>query len=202
MKKILTAAVLTISVFTLINSREIPTEIETAVYEIDPGHTFVHFTVNRFDMVDVVSRFTDVSGRIEFDPDQPQHTTAEILVRTNSLESGFDKRDNAVKGPAFLDVKNYPEIQYVNKKLQQKGDQFVAHGELTIHGTTRSVEFPVTLKGPQKDPTGLTTIAIKGILEINRQDFGLKFDKKLPNGKPFIGNRVKIEINVLAVKQS
>lgn len=202
MKNLLTGAVLTISVFTLINSREIPAEIKAATYEIDPGHTFVHFTVNRFDMVDVVSRFTDVSGHIEFDPDQPQHTTAEILVRTNSLESGFDKRDNAVKGPAFLDVENYPEIRYVNKKLQKTGDQYVAHGELTIHGTTRPVEFPVALKGPRKDPTGLVTIAIKGSLEINRLDYGLNFDKKLPSGKPFIGNRVEIEINVLAVKKS
>jgi len=45
------------------------------------------------------------------------------------------------------------------------------------------------------------TIAAHATLLINRQDFGITFTKKLPNGKEFIGNEVAIELNVLGVIQ-
>ncbi len=74
-------------------------------------------------------------------------------------------------------------------------------GDLTIHGVTKEVRFPFTLLEPFKDPTGAMTIAAHAIVKIDRQDYGIKFSRKLPNGKEFIGNQVTIELNVLAVVQ-
>ena len=82
--------------------------------------------------------------------------------------------------------------------VRKNGDQLMMKGQLTIHGTTKEIEFPFELIEPAKDPTGTNTMAVFATLTINRQDFGITFDKKLPNGKPFIGNEVKIELNLLA----
>lgn len=80
------------------------------------------------------------------------------------------------------------------------GDKWIAEGGLTIRGVTNKVLFPVEISGPQKDPTGLTAVAVKGELTINRIEYGVPFDRKLPNGADFIGKEVKIEINALAVR--
>jgi len=176
-------------------------EIDKKTYTIDTGHTFVTFEVRRFDMLDVVSTFRDISGTITLDPDNIHETEATITIKTASLESGNPRRDNAVKSPNFLHTEEFPEITFNSKRLKKSGQHWIAEGELTIRGVTRSVDLPVRITGPQKDPTGLTAVAIKGEITINRQDFGIPFNRKLPNGADFIGNEVNIEINALAIEE-
>lgn len=167
-------------------------------FEIDAGHTFVQFTINRFGMVDVTGAFRDVTGTIDYNAEEPEKTSTSIVIKTGSVDSGLDARDGAVKSKAFLDVATYPEITFISKKMTVKQGKMVVTGDLTIHGTTKEVTFPVTIKGPYKDPTQANTIAIKGNLTINRQDYGISFDRKLDTGSPFIGNEVSIQLDVLA----
>jgi len=170
------------------------------VYEIDAEHTFVTFKVQRFTMVKVVGFFPHVDGTIRFDADEPESVHADITIPTDQVYLGNSTgRDGAVKGPAFLHVEKYPVIRFVTVDVSENDHDFVAEADLTIHGVTRRVAFPFQIKGPFKDPTGLQTVAIEGSMSINRQEFGIAFDKKLPGGEPFIGNVVEIDINALAV---
>ena len=83
----------------------------------------------------------------------------------------------------------------IPKPLQQQ----MVEAELTIHGETNTVQFPIEIKGPFTDPTGATTIGITGDVTINRQDYGISFSRIMDNGELFIGNDVKIEIRALAI---
>lgn len=169
-------------------------------YTIDPEHTFITFRVERFTMVKVVGFFPHVEGRVRFAPDDPQSIHAAITIPTDQVYLGNSEgRDGAVRGPAFLNVNEYPSIQFETMRVRPEGAGFVAEASLTIHGTTRRVEFPFRMKGPFTDPTGLETLAVDGSLTIDRQEFGLSFDRKLPNGEPFIGNEVQIKVDALAV---
>ena len=170
-------------------------------YEIDNGHTFVTFEVKRFDMLDVVSTFQDIQGIVNFNADNISETSADITINTQSLFSGNEQRDNAIKGPAFLNTEEYQTITFETTGMDKSGDEWVAVGNLTILGNTNEVRLPVTFTGPRKDPTGLTTLAVKGAITINRQDFGMRFDRKLPNGSSVIGDSVYIEINALTIKK-
>lgn len=178
-----------------------PVETQAVNYTIDTGHTFVTFEVKRFDMLDVVSTFREVTGSITLDTDNLESTEADIIIKTQSLESGNPDRDKAVKGPAFLHVEQFPEITFKSSSLKKNGANWIAEGELTIHGVTNRILLPIEITGPRKDPTGLMAVAIKGKITINRQDYGIKFDRKLPNGADFIGNEVDIEINALAIQE-
>ena len=172
----------------------------TEVYNIDAGHTSVTAKVKRFSVVDVVGRFTDVSGTVDYDGESIESLKTNVVIKTASWTANNKDGENAVKSPAFLDVAKYPEITFSSTKFYQKDGMNYAAGDLTIHGTTNSVEFPFKLIGPFKDPTGLTTIGIYAQLEINRQDYGIKFDRKMGNGEMLIGNEVAIELNVLAAQ--
>ncbi|MCE7996318.1 MAG: YceI family protein [Roseivirga sp.] len=168
---------------------------------IDPGHTAVTSKVQRFSMVDVLGRFNEVEGSITYDSNDLSKLSAEVTIKTASYTSNNLGGEDAVKSVAFLDVANFPEMTFKSTKVVVSGEEFNMTGNLTIHGVTKEVTFPFTLLKPFKDPTRANTIATSASLTINRQDFGIKFSRKLPNGKEFIGNEVHIELNVLAVEQ-
>lgn len=168
---------------------------------IDPSHTAITSKVQRFGMVDVLGRFNEVQGSITYDSNDLGKTSAQITIKTASYKSNNLGGEDAVKSNAFLDVANFPEMTFKSKHVQVKGEELSMTGDLTIHGVTKEVTFPFTFLKPFKDPTRANTVAASASLTINRQDFGIKFSRKLPNGKEFIGNEVLIELNVLAVEE-
>ena len=171
-------------------------------YVIDPGHTAVTIRVKRFGVVDVLGRFQEVSGKIQFNESDHTSITAEVVVKVDSYHANNSGGEDAVKSAAFLDATNYPEIAFKAKRAYQKEGQNMIVADLTIHGTTNEVEFPFKITGPKMDlPTQKQSIAIEGSLVINRQDYGISFDRKLPDGGDLIGNEVKIELIALAIEE-
>jgi polyisoprenoid-binding protein YceI len=177
-------------------------QAEAQTYKVDPAHTAVTTKVLRFGVVNVVGRFNQVSGSITFNPSDLGATEGELVIVTDSYTANNTEGENAVKGPPFLDVKTYPEMKFQVTKLTKSGTGYVVEGSLTLHGTTKSISFPVTINGPFVDPpTGKQSIGISGALTINRQDYGVKMARKLPDGRDLVGNDVAIEINLLAIAQ-
>lgn len=172
------------------------------VFNIDNGHTAITTKVVRFGVVKVVGRFNTVSGKINFDAGNPTKTTANVTVVTDSYSANNPEGENAVKSPAFLDVKKYPEIKFNIKAFTKNSNGFTVTADLTLHGITKEVSFPVFINGPSMDlPTQKQSIGISGLLTINRQDFGINMAAKMPSGGMVIGNEVEIEINALAIAQ-
>jgi polyisoprenoid-binding protein YceI len=170
-------------------------------FHIDAGHTAITSKVKRFGMVSVLGRFTEVEGTIGISANDPTSISVEVIIKTASYTSNNLAGEEAVKSQVFLDTNQFPEIRFKSKEVKASAGQLQITGDLTIHGITREVTFPFSFKQPFKDPTGLTTIAVSAILTINRQDFGITFSRKLPNGNDFIGNEVEIELNVLAFEK-
>ena len=168
---------------------------------IDPGHTAITSKVERFGMVDVLGRFNKIQGSITYDSHDLTKLSTQITIKTASYVNNNIGGEEAVKSGAFLDVTNFPEIIFNSTQVQLQGGDLPVTGDLTIHGVTKEVTFPFSFLKPFKDPTRVNTIAISASRTINRQDFGIKFNRKVPNGKEFIGNEVRIELNVLAVEE-
>ena len=202
MKKIILTLLIAVTIivtsaFIAVTTKEKKTSL--VAYQIDKTHSFINFKVNRFSMVDVVGRFNEFKGSVSFDANDFSKTSAEVVIQTNSVYSGFKLRENATKSKAFLDVASYPEIKFKSKRAFEKGGKKYVVGDFTLHGVTKEITLPIEIKGPFTDPTRLSTVAITSKITVNRQDYGIKFNRKLKNGKPFIGNAVDIELNILAV---
>ena len=173
----------------------------TQEFRIDSGHTAITSKVQRFGMVNVLGRFNDVEGTISYDENDITKIQAQVTINTTSYTSNNTAGEDAVKSQVFLDVRTYPQMTFSSTRVEKQDDQLIMIGDLNLHGVTKEIQFPFTLLKPFKDPTGTTTIAAHAALVINRQDFGITFSRKLPNGKEFIGNEVTIELNVLAAVQ-
>ena len=165
-------------------------------FKIDPGHSRVGFSVRHMTISNVHGRFNDFSGTVLFDPD-PSKCSVNVTIKTASVNTENPNRDNDLRSPNFFDVQKYPEITFQSKSVEKKGDSWVAHGTLTIHGVSKDVDLPFTLSGPVNMGRAKRFGAEAG-LTINRQDYGLTYSKTLDNGGLLVGNEVKIEITVEA----
>lgn len=169
-------------------------------YTLDEAHTLISFNVERFMVGEVSGKFGDFDGAFIYDEKNEKPDQVNIAIRVASIDTDHDVRDGHLKGKTWLDAESYPNIQFHSTKIYRSGKQLIAEGNLTIKDITRPVKFPFELKGPFRDPTRKVTLGIKGDLIINRQDFGLSFNKLMDNGEVFIGDEVRIALRVLAVK--
>jgi polyisoprenoid-binding protein YceI len=71
-----------------------------------------------------------------------------------------------------------------------------------MHGVTKEISLPFTIKGPIKDPMGNVHLALEAKTKLNRKDYGLSWNKVLETGGLMVGDEVSIEINGSFVKQA
>ena len=112
-------------------------------YTIDPTHTWPIFEVNHLGYSTQRGRFDKSSGKITLDIAAKQGSV-DITIDTNSLDMGFAKWDEHMKGEEFFHVVQYPTIHFTSDKLTFDGDKVVgAEGNFTLLGTTRPLSLRV-----------------------------------------------------------
>jgi polyisoprenoid-binding protein YceI len=166
-------------------------------YKIDPVHSTVGFNVKHMMVSTVHGRFNDFSGQILYDDKDPSKSSVKVTIKAASVNTDNTGRDNDLRSANFLDVEKFPEITFQSKSVEKKGDSFVAHGTLTIHGVAKDVDLPFSLSGPLTTPRGKVLGADAGLI-INRMDYGVSWSRSLDGGGVVVSNDVKIELNVEA----
>ncbi|WP_299440163.1 YceI family protein [uncultured Aquimarina sp.] len=171
-------------------------------YILDSGHTFIGFDVERFMVGEVSGRFNEFTGNMTLDNEDFTTLKVEITINASSIDTNHETRDRHLKGGMWLDTENYPEIKFISTQVAiNDNGEYIMVGNFTIKGVTKVVEFPVKILGPFMDPTKKMTLGIKADFEIDRSDYGIKFNKKMDNGSFFIDNKVKIKIRSLAYRK-
>jgi polyisoprenoid-binding protein YceI len=178
-----------------------PAEGVMTKFHVDPYHSQAIILVDHFGVSRMGGMFGQLSGTIDVDPTEWTGWNMEVTIPVFEFISTHPPRTDAVKGPNFLDAANHPEIKFACKSAEKKGDAFIAAGTLTIRGITKEVSFPLVVRGPLTDPIGKRRIGFEGELIVSRRDFGMEFDRRLPNGDPTIGNDVTIMLQVEALQE-
>jgi polyisoprenoid-binding protein YceI len=173
----------------------------TGTWVLDPSHTRLGFAAKHAMVTTVRGAFLDFEGSLTLDGDEPANSSASIVIQANSFDSGSAQRDGHVKGADFLDVENYPTLTFSSTEVRQDGSDFVLVGNLTIRGASRPVEIAVELEGVDKDPFGNQRVGFSGQTTISRKDFGLTWNVALESGGILVSDKVKITLDVSAIKQ-
>ncbi len=112
------------------------------VYTIDPAHTWPEFEINHLGYSTQRGRFNKSSGKITLDI-AARKGSVDITIEADSLDMGFARWDERMKGEEFFHVVQYPTIRFTSDNLIFDGDKVVgAEGKFTLLGTTR----PLTLR--------------------------------------------------------
>ncbi len=170
-------------------------------WEIDKAHSGVGFTVKHMVVAKVNGKFNDFSGTISFDEKDMTKLNISGVVKVASVDTDNEKRDNHLKGPDFFDAAAYPEIKFESTKVTKKGDAYIVLGDLTIRDVTREIELDMQVSGPIQDPWGATRIGLEGRGVINRQDFGVKWNKSMDNGGVIVSNDVVLNLHAELIKK-
>lgn len=175
----------------------------TETWNIDPAHTSVEFTVKHMMFSTVRGRFKDVKGTLNVDEKNPDRSTVTVDIGAASIDTGTADRDKHLRSADFLDVEKYPTLTFRSKRVQgamgKEGDRFKVTGDLTIRGTTKEITLDVTFEGRGKDPWGNQRAGARATGEIDRSEWGLKWNQALETGGILVGNTVRIEIEVQAI---
>jgi polyisoprenoid-binding protein YceI len=170
-------------------------------YRIDPNQSTIGFSVKHMLINTVHGKFTDYSGSILLDESDLTKSSANLKINTASINTEVIPRDNDLRSPNFLDVAKYPEIIFASHRVEKRVNGYVLIGELEMHGVSKEVTIPFKYNGKVKDLLGNTRIGFEGGLTINRQDWGISYNKVLDSGGLVAGNEVKIELDIEAVRK-
>ncbi len=162
-------------------------------FKIDPNHSSVNFAVTHMGVSTVVGRFTNFDGKILLDDKDITKSSVNVTIKAASINTDVAKRDEDLRSPNYFDVEKFPEITFQSKSVEKKGNDYVAHGTLTIHGVSKEVDLPFEMKGPLDTGHG-KVLGAHGSLTVNRQDYGV--GKAAPVA--MIGGEVKIDLYVEA----
>jgi polyisoprenoid-binding protein YceI len=170
-----------------------------AKWKIDPDHSVAAFIVRHMMIADVRGQFNKISGTIYFDPAEAAKSSVEAVIAVGGIYTGITKRDDHLRSPEFLDVEKYPQIIFRSSKVESlNGNRLKVTGDLSIHGTTRTVVLDAEFSGIEKSPYGETTIGFSAATLINREDYGLLWNVALESGGVMVGKEVKIILDIEA----
>jgi polyisoprenoid-binding protein YceI len=175
------------------------TDLAAGTWNIDPAHSSVSFVARHLGLSKVRGSFGGFSGTIVV-AENHLDSTVSVTIDATSVVTGDEKRDAHLRSSDFFDTDAHKEITFVSTKVVEKGDDFQVHGDLTIHGTTRPVVLDLEFNGVSADPWGGTRAGFEATTTVSRKEFGVEFDIPLDGGGLVVGDKIKIELDVEAVK--
>lgn len=163
-------------------------------WKFDPMHLQVEFSAKHLGMMTVRGHFTEVTAGGDIHPDEPERTHVEATINTASIRTHNEQRDRDLRSSNFLEIDKYPTMTFKSTKLEVSGkDQAKLSGNLTIKGNTHPITLEVVKYGEFNDPNMGHRIGYAAQTQINRKDFGMKFDMVL-DGKFIVSNEIQINI--------
>lgn len=150
-----------------------------------------------------------ISGSIEVSPefDKDLKTVSpapkvDVTIPVRSLKSGNKKMDEVMQ--EHMNMKANPSIKYQLTGMTLKSEpktpngpaEFVSTGDLTVNGTKKSIEMPVTF-----ERVDAGKLKIKGTIPLKMTDFGIKPPAPaLAMGMIKTGDEIKVAIEWVLAK--
>ncbi|MES2656879.1 MAG: YceI family protein [Bacteroidota bacterium] len=175
---------------------------QNTTWNLDKSHSSINFAIDHLIISETTGKFTDYAVNAKSDKPDFTDVVFDFTAQVNSINTADEKRDDHLKGPDFFDAAKHPTIIFKGKKfVKVKGNNYKVYGELTMHGVTKSIVFNARFGGIVKDPWGGTRAGLKIWGDIDRYDFGLKYNSVLEAGGLSIGQTVRISCNIELIKK-
>lgn len=164
-------------------------------YTIDPTHTFPSFEIDHLGFSTQRGRFNSTQGKLTLDEDK-KTGSVEITIDAASIDTGLAKLEEHLRADDFFDVKRYPTLSFRGNNFRFADERLVAvSGQLTMHGVTLPVTLNVTRFKCGINVARLRTVCgADAATNIKRSEYGIS------KGTPFVGDEVRIAIQIEAIK--
>ncbi len=176
------------------------TTLPTGTWTVDPVHSSVEFQVKHLGIATVKGQFKEFEGTLEVGAGGAK---AYGTVQTASVDTREPQRDEHLRSADFFAVDTYPEIDFRSTAIRTLGeDELEIDGELTIHGVKRPITLRAEIEGTETDLQGNDRVGLSASAQINRSDYEMRFNAALGSGNVVVSDKVKILVELSAVKAS
>jgi polyisoprenoid-binding protein YceI len=174
----------------------------TGTWSVDPGHSNVEFQVKHLGIATVRGAFREFEGTLEIGDDL-ESAKAYGTVKAASVDTNEPQRDEHLRSADFFDVATHPELTFASTAIRPLDDDTLEiEGELTLHGVTNPITLQAEIQGFESDPWGNDRVGLEVTGQLNRADYGMKFNQALGSGNVLVSDKVKLRLDISAVKQS
>jgi polyisoprenoid-binding protein YceI len=173
-----------------------------STYKIDAAHSDITFKVKHMMITNVSGSFTKFDATMESEAADFSDAKISFEADTDSITTNNEQRDGHLKSDDFFAAEKFPKLSFASKSLVKKGDDYVLTGDLTLRGTTKTIELAVEFGGTMTDPYGQVKSGFEINGKINRKDFGLTWGAVTEAGGVVVSDEVKLQMNVQMIKQA
>jgi polyisoprenoid-binding protein YceI len=162
---------------------------------IEPGTSKIEWTGSKV-TAKHEGAFTSFHGNVALLGNTPERSTVTVDIDTSSITTTPERLVKHLKSPDFFDVEKFPKATFASTSIAKGSDKGGTHtvtGNLTLHGVTKSITFPATIK---TSPSGAD---VDAEFAINRKDFGLVYAGAADD---LIRDDVVIKLNIRSVPKS
>lgn len=116
--------------------------------------------------------FDKFTGTVSLLDNAVEKSSVSVEIDTDSLTSDNDKLTGHLKSPDFFDVAKFPKARFSSTAIKAGGEGGASHtitGNLDLHGVTKSITFPATIRVTAEG------VEVDAEFAINRKDFGIVY---------------------------
>lgn len=167
-----------------------------STWNIDHAHSAIEFKVKHLMVSTVRGLFTEFTGSVESENDTFENASIQFTAKTASIATNNATRDEHLRSADFFDITRFPDISFISTSFTKKDDHFEIVGNLTIKDVTKPITLSAVLEGigPGTNNDRVAGFSIVG--NINREDFGLKWNTALETGGVAVSKEVALDIHV------
>jgi polyisoprenoid-binding protein YceI len=176
------------------------TLVPAGTWTVDPTHSTVGFSVKHLGIATVRGEFDEFEGTLEIGEDDSSARAFGTVqgVSVNTKDAG---RDEHLRSADFFGVEENPELRFESTAINQiDEDSFEIEGDLSMNGVTKPVKLTAEVQGTETDPWGNERVALEVRGQLNRGDWNMTFNQALGSGNLLVGEKVKLELDISAVK--
>ena len=169
-------------------------------FTIDQTHSNIVFLINHLGYSRMIGQFQDFEGSLTFDDANVGNSALEIAIKTASVDTDHQKRDDHLRSPDFFNAAEFPEMTFKSTKIEKTGaNTGRVTGDLTLLGTTKPVTLEVTFNKKAAHPlpqyNGVMVAGFSARTSLMRSEWGMK--TFVPN----LGDEIEIWLEVEAHKK-
>jgi polyisoprenoid-binding protein YceI len=178
------------------------TLVPAGTWSVDPAHSTVGFSVKHLGIATVRGKFDEFEGTLEIgEGDETARAYGTVQgVSVNTNDAG---RDEHLRSADFFGVEQNPELRFDSTRIDHVDeDTFEISGDLSMNGVTKPITLKAEVQGTETDPWGNERVALEVTGELNRGDWNMTFNQALGSGNLLVGEKVKLSLDIAAVKQA
>jgi polyisoprenoid-binding protein YceI len=184
------------------NTIEQPTVGTKTIWTLDPSHSQVTFSAKHMMVTTVRGTFGEVTGKVDLDEKDFTNSQVEATIDIAGLTSRDEKRDAHLRSADFFDAENHPELRFESKRIEALDDETLRIvGELTMNGVTRELELRAEIIGAGRGAADEERVGLEVTGQLSRRDYGIRFNAALGSGNAVVADKVRLELDIAAVKQ-